>query len=479
MGCTGGVHSGIYVENDQVRNGVFDAAPTFSNNTFGSLDTRLSACKSLNSSPDRDVRLIAIEDSDGTLSGSVEGFYIQDDPAITNFIDTTSCQDTGHCLRFCPGECLRLGIVSVSQALVTRGFNMLITDGDKSGTVARGPIWFDEKQNHLSAQIPIVLPAPTSDKYQLTFTDKNGNPAWPGYASLSLEKAPTCTGALVDNSQVEFVMPSSDDSRCDNLFSDDNFSEGIHGWQHFFAGIQVSQDETGSWVIKTTRRKSDRGHVNLSRTFDASCFPGHEGRKYHLFGKIRITDADGNYVATDGTSNASPKLLFNLAGVWSTSWNIPTSSDGTWTDWSQEITLPADLNSVWKAQIIIDKAEKREFEIKDWGMTLIPSESPTSSPTNAPSSSPTPLPTASPSKSPSSSPTAPTLSPTGTPSLSPITAAPVSTSPSNLALNGLASAATECNNKFARNVIDGNANNYFNSCNTKGSWVMVDLGIGT
>lgn len=46
------MNSGVYVENDQVRNAVFDAAPTFSNNTFGSLDRRISACKSLNSSPD-------------------------------------------------------------------------------------------------------------------------------------------------------------------------------------------------------------------------------------------------------------------------------------------------------------------------------------------------------------------------------------------------------------------------------------------
>ena len=43
--------------------------------------------------------------------------------------------------RFCSGACLHLGVVSVSQDLTTRGFNMEIKDGSTSATVPRGPIW--------------------------------------------------------------------------------------------------------------------------------------------------------------------------------------------------------------------------------------------------------------------------------------------------------------------------------------------------
>lgn len=215
-----------------MRNGVFDAAPTLSNNTYGGLDTRISACLSINSSPDNDVRLIAIED-DGSLSSTTSepGFYVQDDLAITTFLDSASCQAAEDCLRFCPRACLRLGIVSVSQDLTTRGFKMVITDGSKSAHVLRGNIWFDELQNHLSAQVPLALPAPTaSGAYQVSFLDGNDQPAWPGYASLSLERQPTCSGALTDSSQIEFVKPPPD-GRCDDLFHRDDYPQAIHGWQ--------------------------------------------------------------------------------------------------------------------------------------------------------------------------------------------------------------------------------------------------------
>ena len=388
----------MWYENDQVRNAVVDATHTIVNNTYGAADNRISACKSINSSPDGDVRIIAQEDPDGSMAGS-PGFYIQNHEAITNFIDVSTCQaeEEGTCLRFCPGLCLRLGIVGVSQALTTRGYNMIISDtgSGATGTVARGPIWFSELQNHLNAQIPFQLPAPVG-KYQISFTDKNGDPAWPGYAKVNLEKAPTCTGALVDNSQIEFVMPPSDDIRCDDLFREDDYPNGIHGWQHFFAGIEVSQDETSSWVINTKRRKSDRGHVNLSRTLDASCFPGNGGRTYKLYGKIKMADADGNWVASDGTSNASPNVRLTLEGVKTWTWRVPTSSDGTWTDWSVDVPLPQDTSEVWKATITIDKAEKKEFHIKDWGMTLNPSESPTTSPSLSPTKGPSTTPTTSP-----------------------------------------------------------------------------------
>lgn len=409
-GCTGGRQAAIWIENDQVRNAVFDASPTIFNNTFGANDRTIAGCASINNSPDGWVRYVAIEDRDGSMSKTVPGFFVQNEPAVTNFIDST-CEDENDCLRFCPGACLRLGIVSISQDYTTRGFQMHIQDGDKSATVVRGPIWFDEKQSHLSAQMPFVLPEPTTDEYTITFTDANGNDAWPGYATVSLERAPACAGGLVSTSQIAFSMPPPDD-RCDDLFSYDDYAAGIHGWQvrtwrvaymallfalffahflaalscqqNFFTGYSLTQDE-GSWMISTTRRKHDGSHVSLSRNLDASCFKGLPGRSYTLFGKMKITDANDNCVDTDGTSDASPRVIFTLDGVFSRSWFIPTSEDCSWTDWTRTIVLPEDTSGVWKARIVIDKALKKEFHIKDWGMTAVPSEAPTTSPTRSPS----------------------------------------------------------------------------------------------
>ena len=453
-----------------MRNAVFDASPTLTNNTFGSLDQRrISACLSINNSPDGWVHYIAIED-DGSMSGP--GFYVQDEPAITNFIDSASCQAVpDSCLKFCLGACLRLGIVLVSQDLTTRGFKMHIQDGTVSGTTLRTIPWFDELQNHLNAFLPVVLPAPTSGKYTVSFTDGNDEPAWPGYASLSLDLEPACSGGLADSSQVDFVMPEPD-SRCEDLFRYDNYTAGIHGWQNFFSGIIVTPVSDGSFIISTKRRKDDRGHVNLSRTLDASCIAGLGGRTFTVFGKIRMTDADGNYVQTDGSSDASPKVAFVVPGVMSQSWNIATNADGSWAEFSRDITLPDDSSSAWKATIIIDKAEKKEFHITEWGMVLTPSGAPTTSPSGSP--------TGSPSKSPTNLPSTSAAPTTEITSGNPVTAAPVSAVPTNLALNGFASADSECYGGYAYKAIDGDANSINHSCcGNYGAWLMVDLGKDT
>lgn len=366
----------IWYENDQVRNGVVDSVHTIVNNTYGEENNRISACRAIFGSGDNDVRLVAQEDPDGSMAG-VPGFYIQNHEAITNFIDESACRAEEGCLRFCPGICLRLGIVGISQDLTTRGYHMIVTDTGSGVTgtgIARGTIWFNELDNYMNAPMPFQLPAPLG-KYQISFTDKNGDLAWPGYATnINFEKAPACSDAL-DESQIELVMPPSDAIRCDNLFHKDDFPQGIHGWQTFFAGIAVSQDETSSYVINTTRRKDDHNPAcSLSRTLDASCFPGNDGRTYSLFGKIRIADAEGNWIATDGTdakdpstgfsTHASPRVSLILNGVKTWRWFVETSSDGTWTDWSVDVTLPEDTSEVWKATIHIEHAVKKEFHIK-------------------------------------------------------------------------------------------------------------------
>ena len=106
---------------------------------------------------------------------------------------------------------------------------MHVTEGSKTAVVSRGKIWFDEKQNHLSAQMPLVLPAPAQagSKYQITFTDSSGEPAWPGYASLNLERPPSCTGGFTAQ-DVEFIMPDASGDRCLDLFKYDDFGNGIH-----------------------------------------------------------------------------------------------------------------------------------------------------------------------------------------------------------------------------------------------------------
>lgn len=520
--CTsmGGPRTAIHVGNNQVRNGVFDNSPTIFNNTFQDepLSSRISACWGINNSPENWVRYVSIEDVDGSLSGNnppTPGFFVQNDNALTTFLDTTKCQEVpDSCLLFCTDTCLRLGIVSVSQDFTTRDFQMHITEGSKTAIVNRGNIWFDEKQNHLSAPMPLVLPAPAQagSKYQITFTDKHGDPAWPGYASLNLERAPSCTGGFTAQ-DVEFIMPDASGDRCLDLFKYDDFGNGVHvshdlsrlvfscftqtqfsqsrfllnfsnssssfqGWQNFFAGIAVSEQPdvvTGAYVINTLRRKDDRGHVNLSRTLDVSCLLGNVGRAFHLFGKIRMKDRDGNDVATDGTSQLSPKVTLSITGGEANfvhSFFVATLADGSWADISKEIVIPSDIIGATKAQLIIDKAEKMEFFISDWGMNLIPSDSPTLSPSHQPSDNPTPSPTSTPSIS--GVPTS--LSPTKVP----VTAAPVSATPTNLALSGLASSDSECWNGFAYKAIDGNDSSInHNCCNKYGAWLMVDLGLGT
>lgn len=325
--------------------------------------------------------------------------------------------------------------------------------------------------------MPLALPAAaTGSPYQISFTDANGKPAWPGYARLNLERAPSCTGG-VSADEIEFVMPEATFDRCQNLFKYDDYPNEIHGWQNFFAGLKVSED-AGKYVISTLRRKHDRGHVNLSRNLDTSCFVGNIGRTFHVFGKIRMQDTLGNDVASDGTSNASPKITFSITGGQSnlvTSWNVATFSDGTWAEISREIIIPSTIEGANRAQLIIDQAEKMEFLITDWGVDLIASEAPTLKPSLVPSLSPTLRPTLKPTAS---------LEPTNTvtlnPTEQPITAAPVLASPTNLALNGLASADCECWNGFAYKIIDGNDSSInHNCCNKNGAWVMVDLGLGT
>jgi len=68
-GCTGNRHKAITVENDQVRNAVFDSKHTLIGNTFADSDNRVSACAAINDSKDGWVRYVTFEDADGSMSG--------------------------------------------------------------------------------------------------------------------------------------------------------------------------------------------------------------------------------------------------------------------------------------------------------------------------------------------------------------------------------------------------------------------------
>lgn len=107
----------------------------------------------------------------------------------------------------------------------------------------------------------------------------------------------------------------------------------------------------------------------------------------------------------------------------------------------------------------------------DWELTLDASMSPTTGPTGSP--------TGSPSHSPSEKPTE-SLSPTiAATTLAPVTASPVEATPTNLALQGFASAQSTCYNGQPRNFIDGDANTSSHDCCWTSPWVMVDLGLDT
>eukprot|EP00984_Skeletonema_dohrnii_P032163 scaffold25708_cov83-Skeletonema_dohrnii-CCMP3373.AAC.1 len=388
--CTGGRSSAIYFENGQVRNGVLDTVPMFLNNTFGPNDAHISACMSINESEENWVRYIAVED-DGSMSGTNQpGFYVQDEPAITNFIDEASCEETFRCLRFCPGVCLQLGIVSISSAYTTQGMKMHIQDGSKSATVDRGRMWNGVAEHHwISYPMPMILPAPTSGKYTISFTTINGDPAWPGYAKLQLNTAPACSGGY-DESQISFDMPPPDD-RCNDLFYLDDFTTPplfttypgmvTHGWQNYFTGgFLIDHSEPGLPFFKTRSRSSDAGFPYILRYLDTTCFAGLGRRQYTLSMKIRIADTNGTYVETDGSSedDKSPRILLNIQGLKSWEWRVPTNGDGSWHQFTKTITLPIDSSSAIneasnEAYIRIDNAWGNEIHLKgDWSMVLEP-----------------------------------------------------------------------------------------------------------
>lgn len=85
----------------------------------------------------------------------------------------------------------------------------------------------------------------------------------------------------------------------------------------------------------------------------------------HLLLPSCLSDANGSYVVTDGTSDTSPKISFAVDGIGTlASWNQATDGNGDWTEFSRNIVLPLDSSSAWKARIIIDKAQGKEFHIK-------------------------------------------------------------------------------------------------------------------
>jgi len=139
-GCSGGPKYAIHVGNSQVRNGVFDASPTIFNNSFADepISSRINACWGIHNSGDNFVRTVVIEDVDGSLSGTSPGFFVQvEQPAVTSFFDNTTCSEVPDgCLLFCENICLRLGIVSISQDLTTRNFQMHISDGSNTASVS-------------------------------------------------------------------------------------------------------------------------------------------------------------------------------------------------------------------------------------------------------------------------------------------------------------------------------------------------------
>mmetsp|Transcript_33357 Transcript_33357/g.49078 ORF Transcript_33357/g.49078 Transcript_33357/m.49078 type:complete len:1022 (-) Transcript_33357:371-3436(-) len=375
-GCTGGDSAIIWVEKDQV--GEFDSAPIIYNNTVGPYDNPITACATEKAK----VRYVAVEDRDGSLSNSGSpGFYVQNEEAVTNFLYESDCQEERECLRFCPNTCLRIGKVMISNDITTRGFKMYITDGgimsdgsNRRAEILRGSFGPERsKVGNPHALMPFVLPAPKLGKYEITFKDRFGNPAWPGYAMIELERSPECGNLGEDflkESHLELVIPESNE-RCKDLFYLDDYENEIFGWQDTFAGLEINQEnETQSYFVSTNKRKKNGlSNVLILRAIDASCLKANPGRTYTLSGKIRITNADGNQVETDGTDMLSPMIVLHVNPSFTRTWRVATSADG-WTEWSKDIQLPNDMSEAWEAFIVIKESSFNEFHVMDWSMEL-------------------------------------------------------------------------------------------------------------
>lgn len=384
-GCTS--NAMILVDTAQVGQGNFVSSPRLFNNTVEQGSTAINACNARNVG----IRYVAVEDIDGSLSKSgSRGFYIQDDEAVTKFLDTSTCHEEEGCLRFCPDVCLHLGLVLISNDRTTRGFHMHITDvGGDTTSIPRG---YQNTEDSIIADrthaTPFVLPAPSSGTYQITFTDRFGNAAWPSYARTPLlERRPQGCENYLKLQHFEFVMPPSNE-RCDDLFYLDDFENDIYGWQNSFAG-QRKYEEDGSYIIATTGRKwNARSNVQFLRRIDTSCIIANPGRTYSLSGKIRITNIDDEQVETDGSDSDSPGVYIDLQ-VWTYHFFVPTFADD-WSEFREDIVLPTDMEGLWRAELKFSNAPYHEYHVKDFKMELQtePSQAPTSSP--APSIVPDP-----------------------------------------------------------------------------------------
>jgi hypothetical protein len=362
----------LYVENDQVRHGIFNADVWFEGNSFDSLTNRISACSSIHTSHDtksigEQVVNIAFEEPDGSLSPTGEpGFFVQQDqPALTTFFDTSDCVNvddyaTNTCLMFCPRACLRLAVVVASAAMTTQGMEMVITETSSSSTTAAGAEestrrgqWrrdFNEITNAFRNSLYGVA-LPFDKTFDLSFRQQNdASITWPHYAYTTFGREPVCAtlndATTADPaSMLTLVKPTEEGNpaRCEELFSGDDLPSGMTGFQHWHSNLHIVDGD----YVKTTKRVTTNGGVQ--RLVDASCLKEFGGRSYKISGQIRMQDGSGADVACM-THPQCPTMEFQVDGQRVKTHVLATKDDGTWSAFEFNVTLPADMNSKEKGK---------------------------------------------------------------------------------------------------------------------------------
>jgi len=398
-----GAHA-LFMESEQVREGIYNGQVTFSGVTFTntSEEHRVDACRCINTPPEDEgpVTNIAIEDHEGAFTG-VPGFLLQEnDSALRTFLPDggDSCRlMAGGCLHFCPDACLQLATVVINPNVKYAKYRMSITDdsGNVDYKIRQVHKEWNDNFNE-NAYIGVALPGHSST-YRMSFVDEHDNPAWPGFVkSISYGRRPmNCAAPHFQDSAIIWDYPAPD-VRCDSLMNNGDFELGsILGWQGSkkpkLEMMQPGADGS-QWALQTGERTSKWDTVRYF--FDPSCFRSWGGDVVRLSGKIRTRTNKGVDVTCASGSNCAPKMNLQfktqsgslIADVVATS--IGTVA-GEWSHFETEVTLPANIQEVGQAGIMFWDASKYRFLLDDWNIVRIGGEEITEQPSGRTSGKPT------------------------------------------------------------------------------------------
>jgi hypothetical protein len=384
---------------------LFDNYQTFEGLTFAEDTNKITACDAL----DVGVRNIAIEDAEGTFSPTGKpGFFIQDESSITSFFGTSSCTGVGpSCLRFCEGACLRVITFEVNPSKIHDNVIMTISNGKKTEEIPRSSFYwngvfedntnanfFDETKDWTQVWYGVAVPP---GHYTVSFLDKTDPEkpilVWPDFVREYYNREPVCASKF-RNAEItfEYVKPDyASDGVCNNLIRNGNFEDGVPtGWlQHNTNFTMVSPGADGSAYAMATTKRTEKGASwswSIGQSIDVTCLKPFGGRFVEISGQARLLDDKGKDVKCDPDKkpeeDGSCAMIHLSRRLWEDGvlikkryddvGTLATSGDGSWTEFSYEITLPTDIDTINQMYLLIDGAPGKNFLLDNLEMKLLP-----------------------------------------------------------------------------------------------------------